>query len=250
VTDYVGTRTQLERKPTFRRSSHHGCHENAEAFTTKHHVDRSKCCVIYPSRSIRGAAHVCNRLKTKRNHVLCCGFKSAILLVSQCFRRRFSMPFQPRGRSSQPGFSATFACFPPQRIRAIVFGVPIWMTFQSRLAVARGPRQYAIQLDETRRTSLHDRTSTCRHLLLRSGLTFISISTPFEVPILDAPPNRFLQLLEQAGIRRLPPSSPLPQNHQNCRVLDHDRRIGIYPADDFAFQCYVDFPHPWSVSNT
>src|SRR6266480_710572 len=128
----VGTRTQPERKPTFPRSCHHLCHENAEAFTTKHHVDRSKCCVFTTAARSGWAAHVCNKLKTKRNHALCCGFKSAILLVSQCFRRRSSMPFQPKGSVFTPGFSATFACFRPRRIRALFFGVPIWITFQSR----------------------------------------------------------------------------------------------------------------------
>src|SRR5262249_55642726 len=27
-------------------------------------------------------------------------------------------------------------------------------------------------------------------------------------------------------------------------VIESDRRIGIYPADEFRVQCYVDFPHP------
>jgi len=27
-------------------------------------------------------------------------------------------------------------------------------------------------------------------------------------------------------------------------VEEGDRRIGIYPADEFRVRCYVDFPHP------
>src|ERR1700758_2762706 len=27
-------------------------------------------------------------------------------------------------------------------------------------------------------------------------------------------------------------------------VVEADRRIGVYPADEFRVQCYVDFPHP------
>jgi UDP-3-O-[3-hydroxymyristoyl] N-acetylglucosamine deacetylase len=27
-------------------------------------------------------------------------------------------------------------------------------------------------------------------------------------------------------------------------VIEGDRRIGIYPADEFRVRCYVDFPHP------
>jgi UDP-3-O-[3-hydroxymyristoyl] N-acetylglucosamine deacetylase len=75
--------------------------------------------------------------------------------------------------------------------------------------------------------------STTEHLLAAiysSGVDNIYIDIDsIEVPILDGSAEPFLQLLDQAGIRRL---------------RRRRRYLRIYPADDFHVQCYVDFPHP------
>src|SRR5216684_2392926 len=71
--------------------------------------------------------------------------------------------------------------------------------------------------------------STTEHLLAATysfGIDNIFIDLDnIEIPILDGSAEPFLQLMDQAGLRRL-------------------RRIGIYPADEFRVRCYVDFPHP------
>lgn len=90
--------------------------------------------------------------------------------------------------------------------------------------------------------------STTEHLLAAiysSGLdnVFIDIDA-IEVPILDGSAEPFLQLLDAAGIRKLRRRRRYLKIIKPVEVIEADRRIGIYPADEFYVQCYVDFPHP------
>ncbi|HET9319831.1 MAG TPA: UDP-3-O-acyl-N-acetylglucosamine deacetylase [Bryobacteraceae bacterium] len=90
--------------------------------------------------------------------------------------------------------------------------------------------------------------STTEHLLAAiysSGLdnVFIDIDA-IEVPILDGSAEPFLQLLDAAGIRKLRRRRRYLKVLRPIEVIEADRRIGIYPADEFHVQCYVDFPHP------
>jgi UDP-3-O-[3-hydroxymyristoyl] N-acetylglucosamine deacetylase len=90
--------------------------------------------------------------------------------------------------------------------------------------------------------------STTEHLLAAiysSGIDniFIDIDS-IEVPILDGSAEPFLVLLDQAGVRRLRRRRRFLKVTRPVEVVDQDRRIGIYPAEDFHVQCYVDFPHP------
>jgi UDP-3-O-[3-hydroxymyristoyl] N-acetylglucosamine deacetylase len=90
--------------------------------------------------------------------------------------------------------------------------------------------------------------STTEHLLAAiysSGLdnVFIDIDA-IEVPILDGSAEPFLQLLDAAGIRKLRRRRRYLKITRPVEVIEADRRIGIYPADEFHVQCYVDFPHP------
>ena len=90
--------------------------------------------------------------------------------------------------------------------------------------------------------------STTEHLLAAiysSGIDniFIDIDS-IEVPILDGSAEPFLQLLDQAGVRRLRRRRRYLKMIKPVEVIEQDRRIGIYPADEFRVQCYVDFPHP------
>src|SRR5258707_6563178 len=90
--------------------------------------------------------------------------------------------------------------------------------------------------------------STTEHLLAAiysSGIDniFIDIDS-IEVPILDGSAEPFLQLLDQAGVRRLRRRRRYLKIIKPVEVIEQDRRIGIYPGDEFHVQCYVDFPHP------
>src|SRR5215475_2099955 len=90
--------------------------------------------------------------------------------------------------------------------------------------------------------------STTEHLLAAIysyGLdnVFIDIDA-IEVPILDGSAEPFLRLLEEAGIRKLRRRRRYLKVVKPVEVIEADRRIGIYPSDEFRVQCYVDFPHP------
>jgi len=65
-----------------------------------------------------------------------------------------------------------------------------------------------------------------------------------EIPILDGSAEAFVQMLGQAGIRKLRRTRRYLKVLKPLEVEEGDRRIGIYPADEFRVRCYVDFPHP------
>ena len=90
--------------------------------------------------------------------------------------------------------------------------------------------------------------STTEHLLAAiysCGIdnVFINIDS-IEVPILDGSAEPFMQMLEQAGTRRLRKRRRYLKVLKPFEVIENGRRIGIYPADEFHVKCFVDFPHP------
>jgi UDP-3-O-[3-hydroxymyristoyl] N-acetylglucosamine deacetylase len=90
--------------------------------------------------------------------------------------------------------------------------------------------------------------STTEHLLAAiysCGIDniFIEIDS-IEVPILDGSAEPFMQMLERAGVRKLRRKRRYLKVVQPLEVVEGDRRIGIYPSDEFHVRCYVDFPHP------
>ncbi len=90
--------------------------------------------------------------------------------------------------------------------------------------------------------------STTEHLLAAiysCGVdnVFIDIDS-IEIPILDGSAEPFMQMLEHAGVRRLRRKRRYLKVLQPLEVVEGDRRIGIYPANEFRVRCYVDFPHP------
>src|SRR6266446_2729603 len=90
--------------------------------------------------------------------------------------------------------------------------------------------------------------STTEHLLAAiysCGIDniFIDIDS-IEIPILDGSAEPFMQMLEQCGVRKLRRRRRYLKVLKPLEVVEGDRRIGIYPADEFRVRCYVDFPHP------
>jgi UDP-3-O-[3-hydroxymyristoyl] N-acetylglucosamine deacetylase len=90
--------------------------------------------------------------------------------------------------------------------------------------------------------------STTEHLLAAiysCGIDniFIDIDS-IEIPILDGSAEPFMQMLEQAGVRKLRRRRRFLRVLKPLEVEEGDRRIGIYPAEEFRVRCYVDFPHP------
>ena len=90
--------------------------------------------------------------------------------------------------------------------------------------------------------------STTEHLLAAiysCGIdnVYIEIDS-IEVPILDGSAEPFMQMLQEAGTRRLRRKRRFLKILKPLEVVEGDRRIGIYPANEFRVRCYVDFPHP------
>lgn len=90
--------------------------------------------------------------------------------------------------------------------------------------------------------------STTEHLLAaiyscRIDNVFVDIDA-IELPILDGSAEPFMQLLDQAGVRKLRRKKRYLKVVKPVEVVEDGRRIGIYPADEFEVRCYVDFPHP------
>src|SRR5207244_9646984 len=65
-----------------------------------------------------------------------------------------------------------------------------------------------------------------------------------EVRMLDGSAESFMQMLEHSGVRKLRRKRRYLKLLKPLEVTEGDRRIGIYPADEFRVRCYVDFPHP------
>lgn len=72
---------------------------------------------------------------------------------------------------------------------------------------------------------------------------FIDVDS-IEIPILDGSAEPFMQMLEKCGIRRLRRRRRFLKVLKPLELVEGDRRVGIYPANEFHVRCYVDFPHP------
>lgn len=90
--------------------------------------------------------------------------------------------------------------------------------------------------------------STTEHLLAAlycCGIDNVYVELDaLEVPILDGSSQPFIDLLTQAGTRRLRRQRRYIHVVKPLEFSDGDRRIGIYPADEFRVHCVVDYGHP------
>src|SRR5712692_6439184 len=59
-----------------------------------------------------------------------------------------------------------------------------------------------------------------------------------ELPILDGSAQPFIDMLEQAGIRRLRKRRRYLKVLRPLEFVEGDRRIGIYPAQEFRVRCF------------
>jgi UDP-3-O-[3-hydroxymyristoyl] N-acetylglucosamine deacetylase len=90
--------------------------------------------------------------------------------------------------------------------------------------------------------------STTEHLLAAlycSGIDNIFVElNALELPILDGSSRPFIEMLAQAGTRRLRRQRHYIRVVKPLEFSDGDRRIGIYPAEEFRVHCFVDYHHP------
>src|SRR6202171_4712802 len=90
--------------------------------------------------------------------------------------------------------------------------------------------------------------STTEHLLAAlysCGVDNVYVDIDaIELPILDGSSQPFIEMLEQAGIRRLRRRRRYLKVLRPLEIADGDRRVGIYPASEFRVHCMVDYAHP------
>ena len=90
--------------------------------------------------------------------------------------------------------------------------------------------------------------STTEHLLAAlysCGVDNVYVEIDaLELPILDGSSKPFIELLAQAGTRKLRRQRRYIRVVKPLEFSDGDRRIGIYPADEFRVHCFVDYNHP------
>src|SRR5579864_8201975 len=93
--------------------------------------------------------------------------------------------------------------------------------------------------------------STTEHLLAAlyaCGIDNVYIEIDaLELPILDGSAQPFMDLLDRAGVRQLRRQRRYLKVVKPLEISEGDRRIGIYPADEFRVRCYIEFPHPMIV---
>ena len=65
-----------------------------------------------------------------------------------------------------------------------------------------------------------------------------------ELPILDGSSKPYIELLAKAGVRRLRRPRRFIRVVKALEFADGDRRIGIYPCDEFRVHCFVNYDHP------
>ncbi|MGH9692231.1 MAG: UDP-3-O-acyl-N-acetylglucosamine deacetylase [Candidatus Acidiferrales bacterium] len=90
--------------------------------------------------------------------------------------------------------------------------------------------------------------STTEHLLAAlysCGVDNVYIELDaLELPILDGSAKPFIEILDRAGTHRLRRQRRYIRVVKPLELADGDRRIGIYPGDQFQVHCFVDYNHP------
>ncbi|MGH9711498.1 MAG: UDP-3-O-acyl-N-acetylglucosamine deacetylase, partial [Candidatus Acidiferrales bacterium] len=90
--------------------------------------------------------------------------------------------------------------------------------------------------------------STTDHLLAAlysCGIDNVYVEiNALELPILDGSAQPFMDLLDRAGVRQLRRRRRYLKVVKPLEISEGDRRIGIYPAEEFRVRCYIEFPHP------
>lgn len=91
--------------------------------------------------------------------------------------------------------------------------------------------------------------STCEHLLsaLRgSGVDncFIELDS-IEIPILDGSSEAWIELIAEAGIKKLDAERKTLKVLKRVNFEEGDRLMSVEPSDHFEIECVIDFPHPF-----
>lgn len=92
------------------------------------------------------------------------------------------------------------------------------------------------------------RAETVEHLLaalVSQGIDNVVVEmTHPEVPIMDGSAAPFIYLLQEAGVKKLSSPRRYLKMRQPVSVVSGDKRMTIYPADEFKISYSISFDHP------
>lgn len=90
--------------------------------------------------------------------------------------------------------------------------------------------------------------STTEHVLAAmysSGIDNVYVELDaLELPILDGSSKPYIEMLTRAGVRRLRRPRKFLRVVKALELAEGDRRIGIYPSNEFRVHSFVDYRHP------
>jgi UDP-3-O-[3-hydroxymyristoyl] N-acetylglucosamine deacetylase len=171
------------------------------------------------------------------------GPKSATILVLVSYQTTIEKPVSTKGIGLHTAVKSHLRLMPAPADTGIVFRRVDLDNFEIEAHVRNVARvSYATSL--MKKGVLLSTTEHILAALYSCGVDNVYIELDaLELPILDGSSQPFIDMLDQAGIRRLRKRRRYLKVVKPLEVSEGGRRIGIYPADDFSVRCFVEYPH-------
>jgi UDP-3-O-[3-hydroxymyristoyl] N-acetylglucosamine deacetylase len=172
------------------------------------------------------------------------GLKNATISLQMSYQTTIEKPVATKGVGLHTAVKSHLRLVPAPANTGIVFRRVDLDNFEIEAHVRNVARvSYATSL--MKKGVLLSTTEHVLAALYSCGVDNVYIELDaLELPILDGSSQPFIEMLEQAGIRRLRKRRRYLKVVKSLEVSEGGRRIGIYPADDFRVRCYVEYAHP------
>ena len=171
------------------------------------------------------------------------GPKSATIPVCVSYQTTIEKPVSTKGIGLHTAVKSHLRLMPAPANTGIVFRRVDLDNFEIEAHVRNVARvSYATSL--MKKGVLLSTTEHILAALYSCGVDNVYIELDaLELPILDGSSQPFIDMLGQAGIRRLRKRRRYLKVVKPLEVSEGGRRIGIYPADDFSVRCFVEYAH-------
>jgi UDP-3-O-[3-hydroxymyristoyl] N-acetylglucosamine deacetylase len=171
------------------------------------------------------------------------GPKSATVVVCVSYQTTIDKPVSTKGIGLHTAVKSHLRLMPAPANTGIVFRRVDLDNFEIEAHVRNVARvSYATSL--MKKGVLLSTTEHILAALYSCGVDNVYIELDaLELPILDGSSQPFIDMLSQAGIRRLRKRRRYLKVVKPLEVSEGGRRIGIYPADDFSVRCFVEYAH-------
>src|SRR5215472_3641867 len=171
------------------------------------------------------------------------GRKNATILASVSYQTTIARPAATSGTGLHTAVKSHLRFVPAPADTGIVFRRVDLDNFEIEAHVGNVARvSYATSL--MKRGVLLSTTEHVLAALYSCGVdnAYIEIDA-LELPILDGSAQPFIDMLTEAGIRRLRKRRRYLRVVKPLEVSEGGRRIGIYPDEDFRVRCFVQYAH-------